>query len=82
MPPDQPRHGPPKLFIDNQPFDWDKPTITGAEIRKLGGLPDNVQIFQKVPGKPDREIHNETKVDLKGPGPERFSSQAVGSGAG
>ena len=73
---------PPELFIDNQPYDWNKPIITGSQIRKLGGLPDDVQIFQKVPGKPDRQIKDETVVDLKKPGPERFSTQAVGSNAG
>jgi hypothetical protein len=79
---DQPRHDPPDLFIDNQPYNWNRPAISGAQLRQLGGLPDDVQIFQKVPGKPDREIKNDTSVDLKKPGPERFSSQAVGSNAG
>lgn len=75
--------GPPELFIDNQPYDWDKPTITGSQIRVLGSLPQDVQIFQKIPSKPDREIKNDTVVTLKETkGPDRFSSQPVGSQAG
>jgi hypothetical protein len=31
---------PPELFIDNEPYDWDMDTITGAQLRKLGSLPD------------------------------------------
>lgn len=83
MPENQHNPGPPELFIDNQPYDWDQPTITGAQIRKLGSLPDDVQIFQKIPGKPDIEIKNDTVVDLrKFHGPDRFCSQPVGSQAG
>lgn len=73
----------PELFIDNERFDWDEETITGAQLRVLGGLPQDVEIFHKVPGHPDEEIKNETVVDLtKQPGPNRFSTQSVGSQAG
>lgn len=81
MPPD-PHSNSPELFIDHQQYNWNKPTITGTQLRQLGGLPDDVAIFQKVPGKPDREIKNDTVVDLTKHGPERFSTQAVGSNAG
>ena len=73
----------PDLFIDNEPYDWDKPKITGAQLRTLGSLPDDVQIFWKVPGKPDVEVKNDTVIDLtKQRGPDRFSTQPVGSQAG
>lgn len=73
----------PDLFIDNERYHWDKDTITGAEIRTLASLPDDVQIFHKVPGQPDSEIKNDTVVDLAArPGPDRFSTQSVGSQAG
>jgi hypothetical protein len=78
-----PRPNPPELFIDNEPYDWDKETITGAQLRKLGALPDDVQIFWKIPGQPDKEVKNDTVVNLKKhPGPDRFSTQSVGSQAG
>lgn len=73
----------PELFVDNEPYDWKKDKITGAQIRTLASLPDDVQIFQKVPGQPDVEIKDTTVVDLsRTKGPDRFYSQAVGSQAG
>lgn len=73
----------PELFIDNDPFDWDKKRITGAQLRVLGSLPDDVEIFHKVPGQPDEEVKNDTVIDLTlQRGPDRFSTQPVGSQAG
>lgn len=72
----------PEFFFDNEAQQWDKPTVTGKELREKFSVPANVQIFQKVPGQNDREILDATVVDLTGPGPERFSTQSVGSGAG
>ena len=73
----------PELFIDNERYDWNEPTITGAQLRILGSLPADVQIFHKVPGHPDEEVKDATVVDLtKQSGPDRFSTQAVGSQAG
>lgn len=73
----------PELFIDNERFDWDKDIITGAELRELGSLPDDVEIFWKVPSQPDVPVENNTVIDLaEHPGPDRFSTQSVGSQAG
>lgn len=73
----------PELFVDNEPYNWEKDTITGAELRALAGIPDGAQIFQHIPGQPDREIKADTVVDLtKRKGPERFSTQSPGSQAG
>lgn len=72
----------PEFFFDNEPQQWDDPTVSGAQLRDKFSVPANVQIFQKIPGKQDREVLNDTVVDLRGPGPERFSTQSVGSGAG
>lgn len=75
--------GRPEIMIDNQPYQWEKETITGAEIRALAGLPQNVQIFQEVPGSPDKLIEDATVIELEEHGtPKRFSSQSVGSQAG
>jgi len=70
------------LFVDHDKYEWDTTSITGAQLRVLAGIPDSAQIFQKIPSKPDLEITNSTIVDLTGPGPERFSTQATGSQAG
>jgi hypothetical protein len=71
------------LFVDGDKYEWDKPTITGAQLRVLAAIPENAQIFLHVPGKPDIEIKNDTPVDLaKHPSPERFSTQSPGSQAG
>lgn len=73
----------PELFIDNERYDWNKSTITGAELRALAGIPDSAQIYQHIPGQPDREIMADTIVNLaEHKGPERFSSQSPGSQAG
>lgn len=73
----------PELFIDNERYDWDKDTITGKEIRELAALPDDVEIYWKAPGNPDYPVGNETVIDLTiTPGPDRFSTQSVGSQAG
>ena len=72
-----------ELFVDGDKYEWPKPTITGAELRTLAAIPDSVEIFQHVPGKPDVQIQNSTVVDLaKHHGPVRFSTQSPGSQAG
>jgi len=73
----------PELFVDNEPYQWSKESITGAELRILAAIPEGVQIFQQIPRQPDREILANTVVDLAAhKGPERFSTQAAGSQAG
>ena len=71
------------ILVDNDKYEWDRPTITGAQLRVLAAVPENVQIFLHVPGKPDEEIQNGTVVDLAAHhGPARFSTQSSGSQAG
>jgi hypothetical protein len=72
-----------KLFVDGEKFDWDQPTITGAQLRTLASIPQGVQIFQQIPGKPDREVKDSTVANLEDHhGPAKFSTQAPGSSAG
>lgn len=72
-----------KLFVDGDKYEWDENTITGVQLRELAGIPDNVQIFQAVPGQPDIEISDETVIDLKAHhGPVKLSTQSPGSQAG
>jgi hypothetical protein len=74
----KPHPEPPALFVDNESFHWDEKTITGKQLRVLASVPDDVQIFHKVPGKPDQEVKDNTPVDLtKVPGPDHFSTQPV-----
>lgn len=73
----------PELFVDNDRYDWNSKKITGKQLRALASLPEDVQIFHKIPGRPDEEIKDDTAVDLtKQPGPDRFWTQPVGSQAG
>ena len=71
------------VFVDGDKYEWDKSTINGAELRTLAAIPQNAQIFLKIPGKTDQPITNDTSVDLaKHHGPARFSTQSPGSQAG
>lgn len=71
------------LFIDGDKYTWDQDTITGAQLRVLGAIPDGVEIFLQVPGKPDEQIFDHSVVSLKEHhGPARFSTQSPGSQAG
>ena len=73
----------PELFIDNERYDWNSDTISGAQIRELGSLPDDVEIYLKVPGHRDQPVQNDMVIDLKHhTGPARFSTQNPGSQAG
>lgn len=71
------------VFVDGDKYEWEMSTIRGAELRTLAAIPQNAQIYLKVPGKPDEPVNNDTTVDLAGHhGPARFSTQSPGSQAG
>ena len=73
----------PDVIVDNDGYEWDQNTITGAQLRVLASLPTDVEIFHKIPGHPDEEVKDNTVVDLTlQKGPDRFSTQPVGSQAG
>ena len=72
-----------ELFIDGDRYTWPDDTITGAQLRTLGAIPEGVEIFLEIPGKLDKQIGNETVVNLEEHhGPARFSTQSPGSHAG
>lgn len=72
-----------ELFIDGDKYEWHENAITGAQLRQLGSIPEGVDIFLKVPGKPDQPILDQTSVDLEHHhGPAKFSTQSPGSQAG
>ena len=61
--------------INGKQFEWHQQYITGAEVRSLGSIASEDEIFLKIkePWK-DELITNETKVDLARPGLEQFFS--------
>ena len=71
----------PAFFVDDTPYPWPDHTITGEQIRKAAAVPENVDLFLKVPGHPDKLVENDTIVPLGEPKPH-FSTQAVGSKGG
>ena len=72
-----------QLFIDGDKYTWQQDTITGAQLRVLAAIPEGVEIFLQVPGKPDQKIADDQSVNLKEHhGPARFSTQSPGSQAG
>lgn len=71
------------LFVDGDKYEWGKSSISGAELRSLAGIPQDAQIFLKVPSKPDQPIADQTVTELVDRnGPARFSTQSPGSQAG
>jgi len=72
-----------KVKIENSTYEWDSKYISGQEVRGLGpGIPDNMDLFLKVTGKPGRLIGNETSVDLSQRSIQRFYAQQSSSTAG
>ncbi len=64
------------LLINKKQFEWHHEYITGEEIRKLGSIPVDDEIFLAIK-KPweDEPITNETKVNLARPEIEHFYSK-------
>lgn len=79
--PDKGQH-PEFVKVDGINYPWTMPTISGEQLRGIAPIPANVQIYQKVPGQPDRLIEMATVVDLTQHGVEQFSTQAPDSDAG
>ncbi len=63
------------LSINDKRYDWHQEFITGAEIRKLGNIPADDEIFLaiKKPWK-DEPIPNDKEVNLARPEVEHFYS--------
>jgi len=64
------------LKINEKQFEWYQEYITGAEIRKLGNIDADDEIFLSIK-KPweDEPISNDTKVNLARPEIEHFYSK-------
>jgi len=65
------------FFINGQPFTWYIQYITGTQIRDLGNIPAQDEIYLDIEeGWQDELIFNDTEVDLARPGKERFISKS------
>nr|WKN38693.1 multiubiquitin domain-containing protein [Tunicatimonas sp. TK19036] len=63
--------------INNKPFTWYKQYIRGIQIRELGNIPDEDNIFLYIKeGWQDDQILEDEVVDLARPGRERFFSKS------
>lgn len=72
-----------KFKIDDEKHEWPEATITGAQLRALPpGVPDNVDLFKKLHGKPGKLVKVDDVVDLSDPGLEKFYTQDSSSEAG
>jgi hypothetical protein len=65
------------LNIDGKKFEWPHQMISGKEIKQLGQIHEEYQIFLKISQGDDRLINNDDKVDLSKPGTEQFYSLKI-----
>jgi cytochrome b involved in lipid metabolism len=64
------------LIINGKEHKWHQQYISGAEIRKLGEIRDDEDIFLKIKEPwTDETILDDTQVDLARPGLEHFFSK-------
>ncbi len=55
-----------RIFINDKGYFAPKPVMTGLEIKNLGGIPPDYQLFKEVPGKGDDQlIRDDEQVELK-----------------
>ncbi|WP_035643521.1 multiubiquitin domain-containing protein [Flavobacterium sp. ASV13] len=65
-----------EFFINNKPFTWYKQYIRGIQIRELGNIPAEDDIFLDIKQDwQDDQILDEEIVDLARPGKEKFFSK-------
>lgn len=64
-----------ELIINDKKFEWKEQYILGAQVRKLGNIPEGCKVFLDIE-RPweDEIISDETKVDLARAGIEQFFS--------
>lgn len=74
----QGEHGKPiyQITINGKLFEWKQPNITGAEIRNLGNIPKEDEIFlENSKPKENEPIPDDKKVNLARPEIEHFYSE-------
>ncbi|MDN3563722.1 multiubiquitin domain-containing protein [Paeniroseomonas aquatica] len=63
------------LMLDGQRYPWPCRIITGAVLRKLGGVPEDHAIYEEKANEPDSLVNSIDLVDLDGRGVESFVSR-------
>src|ERR1035437_4943665 len=66
------------LSINGKQYEWHKEYISGAEIRKLGNIPTEDEIFLSIKDWPDEPIPDDKEENLARPGIEHFYSKKPG----
>ena len=65
-----------QIIIDKQNFTWSEQFITGAQLKTLGGIdPEDEVYLEKHGSQEDELIADEAIVDLSKPGAEQFFSK-------
>lgn len=71
-------HKPLPLVINGKEYHWDHEMISGAQIKKLGGIPAEDELFLKLKdGYPDELIKDHEEVNLARPGIDHFISKSA-----
>jgi hypothetical protein len=65
-----------RFTIDGDRFEWPSRTILGGEIRKLGHVPLDREIYLELPGPVERIIEEDEVVDLGAPHETAFKTRA------
>jgi hypothetical protein len=63
------------LKVDGKNYEWHQQNIKGAEIRQIGHISTDYQIFLTIHSQEDQLIRDEDIVDLTKPGIEKFYSK-------
>jgi len=66
-----------RFTVNNQPFEWYKQYISLLEIKQIGNIGDDEEVYLRIPEPFDDELLTEdNKIDLARPGTEHFYSKA------
>lgn len=53
------------IHINKKPYDWDHPSITGAQVKTLAGVPQDYQVVLILPGQQlDPPVGDQEAIDL------------------
>jgi len=64
------------LIINGKQYTWEKEYITGAEIKKLGGIAEKDELFLAIKKPwPDEPVPDDKEINLARPGIENFYSK-------
>lgn len=66
-----------EFTIDSVRFDWPAPVISGGQLRKLGHVPADREIYLELPGDVERVIEEHDLVDLAAPHSHTFKTREL-----